>query len=68
MVIKRGIWILATTNDLTQGNIRSSLVRLALPLIATNFIQTAYNLVDMFWIGKLGSDAVIAIGTASFFY
>lgn len=58
---------MSTTNDLTQGNIRSSLVRLALPLIATNFIQTAYNLVDMFWIGKLGSDAVIAIGTASFF-
>lgn len=58
---------MAITQDLTQGNIRSNLVRLALPLIATNFIQTAYNLVDMFWIGKLGKEAVIAIGTASFF-
>ncbi|WP_212694063.1 MATE family efflux transporter [Vallitalea pronyensis] len=65
--MKRGIQTLATTRDLTKGNIRTSLVRLALPLIATNFIQTAYNLVDMFWIGKLGSKAVIAIGTASFF-
>lgn len=27
----------------------------------------AYSLVDMMWIGKVGSAAVAAVGTASFF-
>ncbi|GAA0182373.1 MATE family efflux transporter [Clostridium sediminicola] len=55
------------SKDLTKGNTMSSLVKLAIPLIATNFIQTAYSLIDMIWIGKLGSNAVAAVGTASFF-
>lgn len=54
------------TTDLTQGNVYKQLKTIALPLIATNFIQTAYNVVDMIWIGRLGSDAVISVGTASF--
>ena len=54
------------TSDLTQGNISSQLLKLALPLIATNFIQVSYNLIDMIWIGRLGSEAVISIGTAGF--
>lgn len=54
------------SSDLTKGNIASQLLKLALPLIATNFIQVSYNLIDMIWIGRLGSEAVIAIGTAGF--
>ena len=53
--------------DLTKGNITKSLLALSMPIILTNFIQTAYGLVDMIWIGRLGSDSVAAIGTASFF-
>ncbi|MVO98239.1 MATE family efflux transporter [Paenibacillus lutrae] len=55
------------TNDLTQGPIMSTLVRLTMPIIATNFISTTYGLVDMIWVGRLGSGPVAAIGTASFF-
>lgn len=55
------------TNDLTEGPILPSLMRLTVPIIATNLISTTYGLVDMFWIGKLGSGPVAAIGTASFF-
>ena len=54
------------TMDLTQGHISSQLLKLALPLIATNFIQISYSLIDMIWIGRLGTEAVIAIGTAGF--
>ena len=54
-------------NSLTSGNILKSLVTLALPIMGTSFIQMAYNLTDMFWIGSIGSLAVTAIGTASFF-
>lgn len=52
---------------LTEGPIISTLIKLSLPIMATNFIQTAYGLVDMIWIGKLGSNAVASVGTASFF-
>ncbi|WP_238883404.1 MATE family efflux transporter [Clostridium sp. YIM B02551] len=53
--------------NLTEGKITTGLIKLALPIIATNFIQTAYGMVDMIWVGKLGSKAVAAVGTASFF-
>jgi putative MATE family efflux protein len=52
---------------LTEAPITSTLLKLAGPIIATNFIQTTYGLVDMIWVGKLGSNAVAAVGTASFF-
>lgn len=53
--------------DFTRGNITKSLINLSIPIIATNFIQTTYGMIDMIWVGKLGSNAVAAIGTASFF-
>lgn len=54
-------------NNLTEGNISKVLIRLALPIMGTSFIQMAYNLTDMFWVGRLGSLAVAAVGTAGFF-
>ena len=44
--------------DLLNGNILTSLTELALPIMATSLVQTAYNLTDMAWIGMVGSDAV----------
>lgn len=55
------------TYNLTEGPITPTLMKLTLPIIATNFISTTYGLVDMIWVGRLGSDSVAAIGTASFF-
>lgn len=49
--------------DLTQGGIFRQLLTLALPLLAISFIQMAYNLVDLIWIGRLGSEAVAAVGS-----
>lgn len=54
-------------NNLTEGNILKKLVILALPIMGTSFIQMAYNLTDMLWVGVLGSRSVTAIGTAGFF-
>ena len=53
--------------DLRDGPIAATLMKLTLPIIATNFISTTYGLVDMIWVGKLGSGSVAAIGTAIFF-
>jgi len=53
--------------DLLNGNILSSLIKLALPITATSLIQVAYNMTDMIWIGRVGSGAVTAIGTAGMY-
>ena len=50
--------------DLLNGNILTSLTELALPIMATSLVQTAYNLTDMAWIGMVGSDAGAALGEA----
>lgn len=52
---------------LTEGKIRSTLVKLALPIMGTGFIQMAYNLTDIIWLGRLSTEAVAAAGTAGFF-
>lgn len=54
-------------NDLTNGDIKKILLGLAIPIMGSSFLQMIYGLVDMFWVGKIGSDAVAAVGTASFF-
>lgn len=53
--------------DLTSGKIVDKLVRLALPIMGTSFIQIGYSLIDMIWVGKAGSNAVAAVGTAGFY-
>lgn len=53
--------------DLLNGNIVKSLTELALPIMATSLVQTAYNLTDMAWIGMVGSDAVAAVGAAAMY-
>lgn len=49
--------------DLTHGPINKQLFKLALPIMATSFIQMAYSLTDMAWVGRLGSEAVAVIGS-----
>ena len=51
--------------DLLHGNILTSLTELAVPIMATSMVQTAYSLTDMAWIGMVGSDAVAAVGAMS---
>ncbi|MBN2794982.1 MAG: MATE family efflux transporter [Clostridia bacterium] len=53
--------------DLTKGKIFSSILFLALPIMGTSFVQMAYNMTDMIWIGRVGGDAAAAVGTAGFY-
>lgn len=53
--------------DLLHGKILTSLTSLALPIMATSLVQTAYNLTDMVWVGRVGSHAVTAVGTAGMY-
>lgn len=47
---------------LTEGPILKVLTKLALPIMASAFLGTAYNITDMAWIGMLGSKAVAGVG------
>lgn len=47
---------------LTEGKIYKQLIQLALPIMATGFIQMAYTLTDMAWVGRLGSRELAAVG------
>jgi putative MATE family efflux protein len=49
--------------DFTTGSIPRQLTKLAFPLMATSFIQMAYNLIDLAWVGRLGSESVAAVGS-----
>lgn len=53
--------------DLLHGKIVTVLTQLAVPIMATALVQTAYNLTDMAWIGMVGSDAVAAVGAAGMY-
>jgi putative MATE family efflux protein len=47
--------------DLTEGGIARPLFYLALPIVITNLLQTAYNLADTFWLGQYSTEALAAI-------
>ena len=48
--------------DLTEGAIFKPLIRLAMPIMATGFIQVSHTLINMAWVGRLGSEHVAAVG------
>ena len=58
---------MSKTVNLLEGRILPALVRLAVPITATALIQMAYNLTDMIWIGRLGSNQVAAVGAAGMY-
>lgn len=53
--------------DLTKGKVIIVLTKLAVPIMGTSLLQFTYNLVDMLWVGRLGSNAVASVGSSSFF-
>ena len=48
-------------HDTTSGPILRVLVALAIPIVATNVFQSLYQLIDTFWVGRLGAEAVAAV-------
>ena len=47
-----------------EGPIGSALLRLAVPIIFGNVLQTGYQLTDAFWVGRLGGAAVAAVAVS----
>ena len=53
--------------DLTEGSAIKVLTTLSVPIMGSSLLQFTYNLVDMLWVGGLGSGAVASIGSSSFY-
>ena len=53
--------------NLTKGPIMKTLIKLAVPIMASSFLGTLYSITDMAWIGMLGSRAVAGIGVGGMF-
>ena len=53
--------------NLTKGPILKTLMKLAIPIMASSFLGTLYNITDMAWIGLLGAKAVAGVGVGGMF-
>jgi putative MATE family efflux protein len=51
-------------NDLTEGPIPAHLMRIAMPIAIGMVFQTAYYLVDLYFVGRLGDAAIAGLGSA----
>lgn len=47
-----------------KGPIHTALLSLAIPIILTNILQSAYQLTDAFWVGRLGASEVAAVSVS----
>lgn len=50
---------------MTTGPVRGHVIGMALFMLVGMVLQTLYSLVDMYWAGKLGKEAVAAVAMAS---
>ena len=55
------------SNNLTEGNIIKKLLFVAVPIMGSQLMQMAYNLADLFWLSKVGSNALASAGTAGMY-
>ena len=53
--------------QILSGPINASVLRLAWPVAASNFLQTVFTLVDGIWVGRLGPEALAGVSTGGFF-
>ncbi len=53
------------TRQITEGSILLALLRLVGPVILSVTLQTSYQLVNTFWVGRLGATAVAAISVTA---
>ncbi|MGL5319135.1 MAG: MATE family efflux transporter [Bacteroidales bacterium] len=56
-----------TKSNLKPENATLLLLKLAWPVILSSLLHLTYNLIDMLWVGHIGSGAVAAVGSATFF-
>src|ERR1051325_2619446 len=51
-----------THQDFTEGSLTRGIALLAIPTILELAMESTFGVVDAFWVAKLGSDAMSAVG------
>lgn len=68
---RRSLWadirssLHGTTRDFTTGSLRRAIVILSIPMVLEMLMESIFEVADIFFVAKLGADAVTAVGISA---
>ena len=54
-----------STNYLTEGHLFRGLITISLPIIASNLLQSVLEVVDLYFVGRLGANAIAGVAMST---
>jgi len=54
--------LLGSHQDFTVGNLNRAILLLAIPMVLEMVLESLFAVIDVFWVGRLGADAVATVG------
>ncbi len=62
------VWVLVrealrgSHRDFTRGSLNQAIFALAIPMVLEMVLESLFAVVDVFWVGRLGADAIATVG------